>query len=117
VITKIVSTIALTIVLTGCSQIGNSGEPSNDSEKTSATLLTEGCTGFLDLGSDANRSDNISKFRELAKIDSNYFELLRTAVEFDLILGKRSLDELGSLKPEYKTKVFDALTTLQTFCG
>jgi|LakMenEpi03Aug12_release.lakeMendotaPanAssembly.Ray.scaffolds.fasta_scaffold2502917_1 hypothetical protein len=37
--------------------------------------------------------------------------------EFDLILGKRSLDESGSLTPEYKAKVFDALTTLQTYCG
>jgi len=117
VITKILLSLVITLALTGCSQSSKTSEPLKYPEETASTLLTKGCTGFFATGSEVDRSGNIAKFRQLAEMDSTYFELLRTAVEFDLILGTKSLEDLKSLNPEYKSKVFTAITTLKTYCG
>jgi uncharacterized protein YceK len=114
---KILVTFVVTFALTGCSQLSNKSDAVKYPEVTASTLLTQGCTGFFATGSETNRSENIAKFRQLADMDSNYFELLRTAIELDLILGTKSLDEVKNLKPEYKSRVFTAVTTLTTYCG
>ena len=114
---KILVTFAVTFALTGCSQLSNNSEAVKSPEVTASTLLAQGCTGFFATGSETNRGENIAKFRQLAEMDSTYFELLRTAVEFDLILGTKSLEEIKSLNSEYKSKVFTAITTLKTYCG
>ena len=121
---KVLVSIALSLALTGCSILENKSDPftypeksSATSEKSSATLLADGCSGLFETGNQSNRADNISMIRELVKIDPSYLELLRSAIELDQILGTRSVEDLKTLTPVYKEKVFSSLVTIRTYCG